>query len=246
MSRTVVHNSPVLLDKKGPIGVVRLNRPHRRNAINQALLTTLYDHLESLNADPAIRSIVLTGTDPSFCSGIDLEALTTENLFDPRGDGSDLPDIMAAMGKPVIAAVNGHAITGGFEIALNCDFIIASKRAVFKDTHVRVGIHPGWGMTQLLQEAVGGRRARQMSFTGMALSAETARDWGLVNEVVSHDQLMPRTCDVAGAIGEADPGILRAMRELIADRHRHSLSDARSRERDGFRKFAAAFGRNPS
>ena len=241
MSGNSTMPSPVLLDIEGPVGIIRLNRPQRRNAINQALLVALYAHLETLNANAGIRSIIITGVDPAFCSGIDLDAVASENLFDPRGDGTDLPDIMAGMVKPVIAAVNGHAITGGFEIALNCDFIIASRRAVFRDTHVRVGIHPGWGMTQLLQEAVGRRRARQISYTAMAVPADTAYQWGLANDVVPHEDLMPTAMEAAHAIAEADPAILSAMRRLIDGRRCTSQDTSMRRERKGFREFLSAF-----
>jgi enoyl-CoA hydratase len=95
------------------------------------------------------------------------------------------------MTKPVIGAVNGVAVTGGFELALNCDFLVASDRARFGDTHARVGVMPGWGLTVLLPQAIGVRRAREMSFTGNFLTAEEAFHWGLVNRVVPHNELLP-------------------------------------------------------
>src|SRR4029077_7429708 len=106
--------------------------------------------------------------------------------------------------KPLIGAINGAAITGGFELALNCDFLIASERARFADTHARVGIQPGWGLTVLLAEAVGVRRARQMSATGNFLDAHTALTWGLVNHVVAHDELLPFCRQLAADIASSD------------------------------------------
>jgi enoyl-CoA hydratase len=233
-------NEEVLFSVENRIATITLNRPERHNAINQALLTLLYDYIEEAAADKAIQVVIITGNGKSFCSGIDLEAAVSENLFDPRGDGRDMPDIMAACSKPVIGAVNGHTITGGFELALNCDFLIASEKAFFTDTHARVGIHPGWGMTQLLQQAIGVRRARQMSFSCEPITAATAREWGLVNEVVPHEMLMPRTRRIAGNICRANPDILSAMRALIGCRHETTHQGALSRERKGFRQFVEA------
>jgi enoyl-CoA hydratase len=231
---------PVLFTVENRIAVITLNRPERRNAINQALLTGLYNCLEQISRDDAIRAAVITGNGKSFCSGLDLDVLLTENLFDPRGDGSDLPDLFTACTKPIIGAVNGHAITGGFEIALNCDFLIASETASFADTHARVGIHPGWGMTQLLQQAVGRRRARQMSFTCRFIKAQTAYEWGLVNEVVPHAQLMPRAMEIAVDICQSSPEMLKTIRDLIHHRDTATLTEAYAHERAGF----AAFLRN--
>lgn len=217
--------------------VITLNRPERRNAINQALLTGLYDALEKAEADDHVRAVIITGNGKSFCSGIDLSVVMTENLFDPRGDGTDLPDVFAACQKPIIGAVNGHAITGGFEIALNCDFLIASENASFADTHAKVGIHPGWGMTQLLQQAVGRRRARQMSFTCQFIDAQTAYEWGLINAVTAPDRLMPKALEIAGQIALVNADLLPVIQKLINYRDTACLSDAFAHERAEFRKF---------
>jgi enoyl-CoA hydratase len=112
------------------------------------------------------------------------------------------------MAKPVIGAVNGVAITGGFELALNCDFLVASERAKFGDTHTRVGVMPGWGLTVLLPQAIGVRRAREMSYTGNFMLAEEALMFGLVNRVVSHDELIPVTRRLAlDIIGNEQDGV---------------------------------------
>ncbi|MFO8111994.1 MAG: enoyl-CoA hydratase [Desulfosalsimonadaceae bacterium] len=228
---------PVLFHVENQVAVITLNRPERRNAINKALLIRLYDCLEKVAREDAIRAAVITGNGKSFCSGLDLDIVQTENLFNPRGDGSDLPDLFAACSKPIIGAINGHAITGGFEIALNCDFLIASAAASFADTHVRVGIHPGWGMTQLLQQAVGRRRARQMSFTCKFINAQTAYEWGLVNEVVPPERLMPRAMEIAADICEGNPEMLRVVMDLINFRDTAPLADSFAHERAGFAAF---------
>jgi len=228
---------PVLLDIEERIAWITLNRPDRRNAMNQALLAQLYDALETVSGNDEMRVAILTGRGKSFCSGLDLGIITTEHLFDPRGDGADLMDILSAFEKPLIGVINGHAITGGFELALNCDFLIASEKAAFADTHAKVGIHPGWGMTQLLQQAIGQRRAKQMSFTGAFIQADQACRWGLVNEVVPHEMLLPRAREIARQIAELNPDMLAVMKNLIETRNTESLASALARERQGFDQF---------
>ncbi|PID39471.1 MAG: enoyl-CoA hydratase [Proteobacteria bacterium] len=228
---------PVLLDVENQIATITLNRPERRNAINQQLLSRLYDALDAVTSRHDVRVVIITGKGPSFCAGLDLAAIGKENLFDPRGDGSDLPDLMRACNKPIIAAVNGHAMTGGFELALNCDFIIAAEDAQFSDTHAQVGIHPGWGMTQLLQQTVGQRRAKQISYTCQPIYAHTALAWGLVNEVLPRELLLSRAKTIAAQIVKADPQLVVAIKTLIEQRNRCPMEQAFEKERKGFRQF---------
>jgi enoyl-CoA hydratase len=227
----------VLFETRNGIAIITLNRPERRNAINQDLLVGLYNSLDAVSSSNEIKAAILTGSGKSFCSGIDLESIKTDNLFDPRGDGTDLPDAFADCGKPLIGAINGHAITGGFEIALNCDFLIASENASFADTHAKVGIHPGWGMTQLLQQAVGRRMAKQMSLTCSFLTAADALRIGLVNEVVPQADLMARALHIASDIATLDMKMVKTIRNLIDCSNDRSCSDALEYERKGFRDF---------
>ncbi|MBU6217174.1 MAG: enoyl-CoA hydratase/isomerase family protein, partial [Acidobacteria bacterium] len=125
--------------------------------------------------------------------------------------------------KLLVGAVNGPAITGGFELALNCDFLVASERARFADTHARVGIMPGWGLSVLLPQAVGVRRARELSATGNFLDAPTALAWGLVNHVVAHDRLLPFARKLATDIAGNDRA---AVRQLMATYTEGSLVTA--------------------
>ncbi len=121
------------------------------------------------------------------------------------------------MVKPLIGAINGVAVTGGFELALNCDFLVASERAKFGDTHTRVGVMPGWGLTVLLPQAIGVRRAREMSWTGNFMLADEALQFGLVNRVVAHDELVPATRRLAlDIIGNDQPGV-RQMKATYAE-----------------------------
>lgn len=227
----------VLLEIENGIALITLNRPERHNAINQELLIHLYDHIEEVSANDDAKVAIITGSGKSFCSGVDLAVIGTENLFDPRGDGKDFPDVIRACKKPVIGAINGHAITGGFEIALNCDFLIASERASFADTHANVGIPPGWGMTQLLQQAVGQRMAKQMSFTCRFVSAEEALRCGLVNEVVPHEELLPRAKQIAADICAVNQDVLAVVKDLIEYRNNSTLEESFAHERKGCRAF---------
>lgn len=231
---------PLLYSVENGVALLTLNRPGRKNAINQEMLVELYNSLGKVENDASIHAAIITGAGTSFCSGIDLKAIKEEDLFDPRGDGTDMPDAFNACTKPVIGAVNGHAITGGFEIALNCDFLIAGESASFADTHVKVGIHPGWGMSQLLQQAVGQRMAKQWSLTGEFISARRAFEAGLVNEVLGDDILIERAREIAGAIGNNNLPMVMTVKKLIEYKNSHDMNNSLEHERDGFRKFIEA------
>jgi len=227
----------VLLEVEGATAIITLNRPERHNSFCQDLLINLYNSIDEASARSDIKVLILTGNGKSFCSGIDLSVIGKDNLLDPRGDGKDLPDVMTACTKPIIGAINGSAITGGFELALNCDFLIASENARFIDSHAKVGIHPGWGMTQMLQRSVGQRMAKQMSFTCKPLSAQDALRCGLVNEVVPHDQLLPRAKEIARDISEVNQEIMMKMKALIEKQNELSFDEAFRLERKGFQEF---------
>ncbi len=227
----------ILYTTENHTAVITLNRPNKRNALNQELLTRLYNAIDSAAKDDEIRTIIITGSGKSFCAGIDLAALTTDNLFDPRGDGRDMVAVFRDCPKPIIGAVNGHAITGGFEIALNCDFLIASQAAAFADTHAKVGIHPGWGMTQLLQQAVGQRMAKQLSLACEFIQADQALRIGLVNEVVPEEKLLDRAKEIANAIASVNQQMMATVKNLIEHRNTTSFEKAVSEEQKGFRSF---------
>jgi enoyl-CoA hydratase len=190
----------IIYEKSDRVATVTLNRPDARNALSSAVRRALPEAIRRADDDADVDVVILTGADPAFCAGLDLKELGSGEHDVSAAAGGDRaqPGPIPKIAKPVIGAVNGVAITGGFELALNCDFLIASERARFADTHARVGIMPGWGLTVLLAEAVGVRRARQLSSTGNFLDAPTALTWGLVNQVVPHDDLLP-TCRALAA-----------------------------------------------
>jgi enoyl-CoA hydratase len=168
--------------------------------------------MATAEADDEVRAVILTGTDPAFCAGVDLKEIGQQASV-LRGAASGGTGPWAPVSKPVIAAVNGAAVTGGLELVLNCDIVICSDRAVFADTHARVGVLPGWGLSVLLPLAVGRSRARQMSFTGDFLPADQALTAGLVSEVVPHADLLGRAREIAAAIAGNDA---RAVQALLA------------------------------
>jgi enoyl-CoA hydratase len=210
----------VLTDVSDRIGTVTMHRPEARNALNAELRSTLPKALEAMDDDDDVDVIILTGSDPAFCAGLDLKELGSggNRLDGGRAEADPVvtkpwPDLR----KPVIGAVNGVAITGGFELALNCSFLIASENARFADTHSRVGVMPGWGLTVLLPQAIGVRKAREMSTTGNFLAAHEALLFGLVNHVVPHDQLLPFTREIAAdIIGNDQPGVRRMLETYAA------------------------------
>ncbi len=200
------------------VRILTLNRPEARNALSAALVVALYDALIEADAEPAIDAVVLTGTDPAFCAGVDLkEAARDGAAYFGVFDKSNCIAHVARVSKPVIGAINGATFTGGLELALGCDFLIASERAVFADTHVRVGVFPGGGMTARLPTAVGVRRAREMSMTGDIVDAVRAEQIGLVNEVVAHDEVLARAVRAARSICEVDPAIMRELKRVYTE-----------------------------
>jgi len=208
----------VLYDVTERIATVTLNRPEARNALSSEVLRRLSALIAQAESDDNVDVIILTGTDPAFCAGLDLKELgsTGGNLgSSSSGERGPFP----RLSKPLIGAINGVAITGGFELALNCDFLIASEHAKFGDTHARVGVMPGWGLTVLLPQAIGVRRAREMSFTGNFMLAEEALAFGLVNHVVPHAELLPFTRSIALDIcGNEQDGVrqIRSTYDAIA------------------------------
>jgi enoyl-CoA hydratase len=175
-----------------------------------------------VNADDSVRAVVLTGAgDRAFTAGLDLKELgsDTSNLGAANATSVDQNPVRAIeqCAKPVIGAINGVAITGGFEVALACDVLVASTNARFADTHGRVGIMPGWGLSQKLSRLIGIYRARELSFTGNFLDAQTACDWGLVNRVVAPDELLPVARQLAQDMASMDPVMLRNYKSLIND-----------------------------
>ena len=195
----------LLTDTTDRIRTITLNRPASRNALSSALRSAFFAALRGAEADDGVDVVILTGADPVFCAGLDLKEL---------GDTTELPDISPKwppMNKPVIGAINGAAVTGGLELALYCDILIASERARFADTHARVGLLPTWGLSVRLPQKAGVGMARRMSLTGDYLSAADALRTGLVTEVVAHEELLPAARAIAASIVGNNQKAVRAL-----------------------------------
>jgi len=219
--------SLVLLEKCDGYAVVTLNRPDEMNALSRSLRTEFVNVFEDCGRDDNIRVIILTGNGRAFCAGFDLKELGSDNSANAAEEVSNVvADAMASFDGPIIGAINGHAITGGFEMALACDILIASENARFADTHARVGILPGWGLSQKLPRLIGLSRAKEISFTGAPVFAQQAYEWGLVNHVYAADELMAKAVEMAVNICACVPQILRQYKPLIEDGYSMPLKEA--------------------
>jgi enoyl-CoA hydratase len=197
------------------VRVLTMNRPQARNALNRELMEALSAGLDQADIDPAVRAVVLTGADPAFCAGIDLKQAAQEGMA--YFEGHRPQNCITRVGRmrtPVVGAINGATFTGGLEMALGCDFLIASERAVFADTHARVGILPGGGLTARLPRLVGAAMARRMSMTGEVVDAAQATRIGLVTEVLAHDRLLERAVDLAGQIAQVPARTMQGLKEI--------------------------------
>jgi enoyl-CoA hydratase len=224
------------------VRVITLNRPQSRNALSGELIDALYAAQVAADADPDVSAIVLTGADPAFCAGVDLKEYARDReLYLAHFDAGDCIRNVAVMAKPVIGAINGATFTGGLEMALGCDFLVASERAVFADTHIRVGALPGGGMTARLSRRVGSAQARRLSLTGQVIDAAEALRIGLVTEVVPHEQLVERAVEIATSIAEVELRMLLPLKQQYLDGDNATLEFALTREREIAAATAVAF-----
>ncbi len=208
-----------------------MNRPDAMNALSSELRARLCEVFRELQSDPETRVAILTGAGRAFSAGLDLKELSSG---DPATKGfgptTDPTRAMAEFEGPIIGAINGHAITGGFEIALSCDYLIASQNAVFADTHARVGLLPGWGLSQKLPRLIGINRAKEISLTGNFVDAEQAERWGLVNRVVPSDALVDTCRKLAVDMLSCVPEIMQGYKRLIDDGYGMTFAEAMKHE----------------
>ncbi len=210
----------LLIERDEHYAVITLNRPDARNALSPPLLVDLCAVFRELQHDSTVRAVILTGAGTAFCAGLDLKAMGDSEdglgVYHIHGEH----DIVAAMedfDRPIIVGVNGVAATGGFELALMGDILIASSAARFADTHARVGLAPGWGLSQKLARIIGPSRAREAHFTGNFITAEQAQDWGLVSRTVDPEALLPECRRVAMDIAGCVPDTVRVYKQMVND-----------------------------
>ena len=234
--------SVITVHEEAGVALVTLNRPEANNALNRDLSEAVINTFTDLAESDSVRAIVLTGSGRAFCAGVDLKALTDEPelLSSGLGLGPSSPIVVALeqCRQPIIGAVNGAAVTGGFELALACDFLFASDQARFADTHARVGILPGWGLSQKLSRLIGINRAREMSLTGNFIDAHRAEAWGLVNRVCKPEQLVDEALASAAQMADSDPKAVFALKALMNDGVKQTLGDALELEGERGNAFA--------
>lgn len=215
----------LLVERRGGVATLTLNRPEQRNALSLELRRALETTLTDLKTDRDIQVVILTGRGPAFCAGLDLKEMGS-GFSDGGPVPQDPPALLRALPQPVIGAINGVAVTGGLEISLSCDVLIGTPQTRFADTHARVGLLAGWGLSQRLSRAIGLYRAKEMSLTGNFLDAERAYEWGLLNRIVAPDELLPAARALAEDMLSCVPEVMLEYNRMIDRGHDLSLGDA--------------------
>lgn len=208
--------SPLLVRVEDRVATLTLNRPAALNALNAALRNALVSSLREMDARDDIAAIVLTGAGRAFCAGLDVKELGASGANVAANIGeADIGATIATLKTPIIAAINGLAVTGGFEITLACDIVIAAESAWFQDTHARIGLLPGWGLSQRLPRVAGPYRAKEISLTGRKVSAAEAAAIGFVARVAPDDRLVAEATALGRAIARWPIEHTRRIKSLI-------------------------------
>jgi enoyl-CoA hydratase len=233
-------SEPVLLvEKNDGVATLTLNRPEQMNALSLELRWALKDALEAIRTDREVGVVILTGAGRAFCSGLDLKEMGSAVRNASAPQPPDPPSLLRALPQPVIGAINGVAVTGGFEISLSCDLLVVTPKTRFADTHARVGLIAGWGLGARLSRAVGLARAKELSLTGNFLSAERAYEWGLVNRIVPEESLMPTCLELARDMLSCVPDVMWEYKRQIDHAYDLALGDAMTYEADICRRHRA-------
>ena len=225
---------PILrVERDGAVALVTMNRPEALNALNRALRAALVNTFTALAEDDEIEVVIFTGAGRAFTAGLDLKELGGETPASAEADGAeiDIGAVLHRFPKPIIGAINGFAITGGFELALLCDILLCAEEAAFADTHARVGVVPGWGLSQRLPRLIGLPRAKELSLTGNFLSAQQAYAWGMVNRVVPQAELLPAAKALARDILTTEPVTRNAVLSLMDAGWEATLEGGLAREK---------------
>ena len=231
----------LIVEAHGPVTLVRLNRPQALNALNQALLAELAAVITAAEADPAVRCLVLTGSERAFAAGADIKEMADKSYADMF-----LADTFTAAArtieqarKPIIAAVSGFALGGGCELAMMCDFILATDTAKFGQPEINLGVMPGIGGTQRLTRFVGKSKAMEMALTGRMMDAAEAEWAGLVSRIVPADKLVEEALAVAAKIAAQSPVAVMMNKELVETAYETTLSAGVAVERRLFHSLFA-------
>ncbi len=232
----------LLIKKLGGVATIVLNRPEQLNAVNMEMLKELREVLRMLESDAEVKAVVITGAGPkAFCAGADLKG----GIFSPETDasqgeglsetGQQVCDAIENLGKPVIAAVNGLALGGGFELAMACDIMIAAEEAKFGSPEINLGLIPGWGGTQRLPRLVGTNRAKELILGGKIIDAMEAERIGIVNKTIPTERFQGTVAEFAQLLAEKSPIMLRLAKKAINQMHETDLKQGLAEERSLFR-----------
>jgi len=230
----------IIVETRGRVGLVRLNRPQALNALNSALLAELGEAVDKFDADTQIGCMVITGSDKAFAAGADIKEMADKTFIEAfLGNLAATWDRVAHVRKPVIAAVAGFALGGGCELALECDIVIAADNAKFGQPEIKLGIIPGIGGTQRLPRAVGKAKAMDLILTGRMMDAAEAERSGLVARVVPLPGLLDEALKVAGTIASMSLPSVLAAKEAVNRAFETSLAEGVRFERRVFHSLFA-------
>ena len=234
-AKTLADVQTIKLEVEDGIAILTLNRPDKMNSFTAQMMLELIEAFDITDADDSVGAVIVTGAgDRAFTAGLDLKELGSDpgGMSAANAAGAEANPVKAIemCVKPVIGAINGVAITGGFEVALACDILIASERARFADTHARVGILPGWGLSQKLSRLIGIYRAKELSLSGNFIDAKTAEAWGLVNRVVPADDLLPAALKLAAEIASVPGDSVNIYKKLIDEGFAMTFGDSLTHE----------------
>ena len=225
----------ILEEKRGRVGVVRLNRPQAFNALNKILVAELMTALNEFNRDPEIGALLITGDERAFAAGADIKEMVEASAVDMLlRDQISLFDGIRQIAKPVIAAVSGWCLGGGNELAMSCDLIVASETARFGQPEINLGVIPGAGGTQRLTRAVGKPIAMEMVLNNRTLTAQEALQYGLINRVVPVERYFDEALQLAEEIAERAPLAVRLGKEAVNHAFESFLSEGLADERRAF------------
>jgi enoyl-CoA hydratase/carnithine racemase len=231
---------PVLLKVEDGVAVVKLNRPEARNALSSDLKDALLETLRKFDRDDAVRVVVIAGGDDYFAAGGDLKAMAARPIGDPPDEqGGQFWLDLAAIEKPLIAAVSGYALGGGCELALACDMIVASETAEFGQAEIMVGIIPGGGGSQRLTHIIGKQRAMELVLTGRRIGAQEAHRWGIVNQVAPKKEWLDRAMELAAVVAKRPPVAVRLGKRSVLNADELGLGPGMVEERALFERAMA-------
>lgn len=227
----MTENDLVLRSDQAGVATLTLNRPDKLNALTPGVFVALRAHIDAIASDESVRCVVLRGAGRSFCAGHDLASIADGERAPSKHFEPETVDALEQLPQPTIAQLHGHCFTGGLELALACDLLIAAETTKMGDTHGQWGLVPIWGMSIRLPERVGRSQAKELMYTSRRVSGSIAADIGLVDRAVADDELDNAVRSLAAEIAANSPGTNRRVKQLIATQDEMTRTDALVHER---------------